>query len=399
MKIVLLNPTFWPQAGGPESCMKQQAEILAANGHEVRVVTGIGEASSETYEVVNAPELDPSFELNLQVKQAVDHGQTDSHFQEFTADLTALLRLHFRWADLVIDHGAITTHFNLSLTRAVWELAGEYKVITWAHDLTASNKSYALACPEYHPWSLMLTAHPMAHYVAVSESRKAELIAALDLNEKRITVIEPTVDLNDCLGLDPWFTERLEPWQPDNRDLILYYPTKVLQRKNIDQAFYMTDSLRKAGIDTLLVVSGAPDPYQSGNSQYQKYLETLPDQLDLKEHSCFLEQVFQDPLLAWQQMFRICDVVLFPSGYEGFGLPVVEALLHHRPCWAALPSGHLGWPDAHTSLVTTPDDALEAARTLMDSPIHQARRQWLKKQSSKTYYAEKLLPLIKKVAG
>jgi len=396
MKIVLLNPTFWPAAGGPETCMKQQAELLAANGHEVRVVCGVGDSSSEKYEVVNTEELNPEFPLNLKVKQAVDHGQTDANFQEFTADLTAMLRLHFRWADLVIDHGAITTHFNLALSRAVWEMAGEYKLIAWAHDLTATNKSYALPNPDYHPWSLMHTAHPMAHYVAVSKRRKAELASAMGLEESRISVIEPTVDLNDCLGLDPWFTERLQPWDPNARDLILYYPTKLLQRKNIDQAFYITDALRKAEINALLVVSGAPDPYQSGNSQYQQYLEALPEQLGLKEHSCFLEEVFQDPLVAWQQMFRVCDVVLFPSGYEGFGLPVVEALLHHRPCWAALPSGDFGWPDAHTQLVSTPDDALKAAKTLMDDPVHQSRRQWLKQQSPKTYYQEKLLPLIEK---
>lgn len=394
MKIVLLNPTFWPVAGGPETCMKQQAELLAANGHEVRVVCGIGDASSEKYEVVNAPELDPDFPLNLKVKKAVDHGQTDANFQEFTADLTALLRLHFQWADLVIDHGAMTTHFNLALTRAVWEMAGEYRLIAWAHDLTTSNKSYALPNPDHHPWSLMKTAHPMAHYVAVSEQRKQELIKGLELDENRITVIEPTVDMNDCLGLDPWFTEKLEPWRPLSRDLVLYYPTKLLQRKNIDQAFYLTDALRKADIDVLLVVSAAPDPYQSGNSQYQKYLETLPDQLDLKEHSCFLEQVFQDPLVAWQQMYRLCDVVLFPSGYEGFGLPVVEALFHHRPCWAALPSGHLGWPSAHTKLVSTPDDALKAAKELIDCPIHLARRQWLHAHNPKTYYEDCLLPLL-----
>lgn len=394
MKIVLLHPTFWPVAGGPESCMKQQAELLAANGHEVRVVCGIGDASSERYEVVNAPELDPNFPLNLKVKQAVDHGQTDANFQEFTADLTAMLRLHFRWADLVIDHGAMTTHFNLALSRAVWELAGEHKVIAWVHDLTTTNKSYALPNPDHHPWSLMKTAHPMAHYVAVSERRKDELISSMELDEERITVIEPTVDLNDCLGLDPWFRERLEPWMPDSRDLILYYPTKLLQRKNIDQAFYMTDALRKAEINTLLVVSGAPDPYQSGNSQYQKYLETLPEQLGLQEHTCFLEQVFQDPLLAWQQMFRVCDVVLLPSGYEGFGLPVVEALFHHRPCWAALPAGNFGWPDSHTKLVSTPDDALNAARELLNDPVHQSRRQWLHRQSPQIYYQEKLLPLI-----
>ncbi|MEM6884134.1 MAG: glycosyltransferase family 4 protein [Verrucomicrobiota bacterium] len=397
MKIVLLNPTFWPVAGGPETCMKQQAELLAANGHDVRVVCGIGDASSETYEVVNSEELDPAFPLNLKVKQAVDHGQTDANFQEFTADLTALLRHHFRWADLVIDHGPMTTHFNLALSRAVWEMAGEHKLIAWAHDLTTTNKSYALPNPDHHPWSLMKTAHPMAHYVAVSERRKAELVAGMDLDESRISVIHPTVDLNDCLGLDPWFTERLQPWDPDSRDLILYYPTKLLQRKNVDQAFYITAALRKADINALLVVSGAPDPYQSGNSQYQQYLETLPEQLELKDHSCFLDKVFQDPLVAWQQMFRVCDVVLFPSGYEGFGLPVVEALMHHRPCWAALPAGEFGWPDAHTSLVSTPDDALKAAKTLMADPIHQSRRQWLASQSPKTYYQDRLLPVMDQV--
>jgi glycosyltransferase involved in cell wall biosynthesis len=374
--------------------MKQQAELFSANGHEVRVVTGIGDASSENYQVVHLPELDPGFEMNLKVKRAVDHGQTDANFQEFAGDLAALLRLHFQWADLIIDHGSLTTHFNLSLTRAVWELAEVHPVIAWAHDFTATNKSYALPCPDHHPWSLMKTAHPNVTYIAVSEQRKQEIIETMQLDESQVAVIHPTVDMNDCLGLDPWFTEHLDTFQPYTRDLILYYPTKLLQRKNIDLAFHMTARLRQEGINTLLVISGAPDPHQNGVSQYQGYLETLPEQLDLKEHACFLSKIYQDPLLAWQQMFRISDVILFPSGYEGFGLPIAEALIHRLPCWCALPVGDRGWPDAHTRLVSTPDDALKAAQEELSSPIHQARKQWLKAQSPQTFYTEKLQPLL-----
>jgi len=374
--------------------MKQQAELLATNGHQVRVITGQGDPSSETYDVTLLEELHPATPINLKVKRAVDHGQTDAHFQEFTGLLKHLLEPHFNWADLIIDHGALTTHFNLALTRALHELADKHPIVAWAHDFTPTNKTYALPNPDHHPWSLMRTPHPNVTYVAVSTLRKKELQEVLNIPAEQVRLIPPTVDPADCLGLDPLFLKRLDPWRPLQRELVLFYPTKLLHRKNIELAFQMTGEIRAAGINAFLAVSGAPDPQETGSHPYRQFLEALPEQLNLADHACFLTKVFQDPMLAWQQMFRLADVILFPSTYEGFGLPVVEALLHRLPCWVALDGSELGWPTAHTLNVRSVEDALREARNLLNDPVHQCRREWFRHQDPQTCYQTHVSPLL-----
>lgn len=377
--------------------MKQQAEMLADQGHEVRVVTGLGDPPSEKISFALLPELHPRHETNLKVKRAVDHGQTDAHFQEFTGQLKTILEPHFKWADLVIDHGALTTHFNLSLTRAVHELATDHKIVAWAHDFTPTNKSYALPNPDHHPWSLMKTPAPGVHYIAVSKRRAEEIKSVMELDDDRIDIIFPGVDWNDCLGLDPLFLDRMDRWHPLQRDLILYYPTKLLQRKNIDLAFQMTAAVRESGMDALLIVSGAADPQEKENHPYQTYLESLPAQMQIEDHACFLSSVFQDPLVAWQQAFRIADVLLFPSGYEGFGLPVVESLFHKLPCWTSLEATALGLPHAHIIPVNTPEEASARAQGMNHDPVHRERREWMREQAPEILYEKHYLPLFEKL--
>ncbi len=379
--------------------MKQQATLLSTHGHQVRVLTGSGEASSESYEVLCLEALHPDFELNQTVKRAVDHGQTDAHFHEFTARLTELLKPHFSWADLVMDHGALTTPYNLSLTRAVWELGEAHPLVVWAHDFAPSNHSHALPLADHHPWSMLKTLHPSAHYVAVSRRRQSELNEILKVPVERLHRIEPTVDWQDAFGTDPWFLPRMEPWRLLDRDLVLYYPTKIMQRKKIDLAYEMTTAIRKSGLDALLVVSGAPDPYQPANHQYRSYIESLAPMMGLEEHSCLLAKVFQDPLVAWQQMFNFADVVLFTSGYEGFGLPAIEALLHRIPCWSTLDADVQGWPLSHVLKVSTPKEAVSAAESLMQDTVHVERRNCLRRQVPSFLYTKELLPMMQKVSA
>jgi glycosyltransferase involved in cell wall biosynthesis len=54
-------------------------------------------------------------------------------------------------------------------------------------------------------------------------------------------------------------------------------------------------------------------------------LETSP----LYEKRIFWFRNLSDAGLSW--LYENCHVFLFPSLYEGWGLPVVESLRHHRP--------------------------------------------------------------------
>ncbi len=394
MKILLLNSTFWPLVGGPESVMRHHAELFAAAGHEVRVVTGHGQASQETYEVESLKELSPGFPLNITAKRAVDQGQTDKHFQELNKLLLEVLTPYYDWADAVFVHGALTTHFNLALTQAVWKLAESKKTFAWAHDFTATNKNYALPNPTKMPWALMRKAHPNVTYVAVSENRKKEICLTLNLPPDSVPVVENGVSFQELLELQPEFYDWLMKQDYLQRDIVFYYPTKLMQRKNIDQAILYMDAIKKAGIHPMLLITASQDVYGTAGQSYESYLKEYPAQLGLEKDIFFLNDYNDEIGQVWTQGFRVADVLLFPSAYEGHGLPPLEAALCRLPCWTQPLPTLAEWQLPSLTMVKNPTDATNAAIGLMHSPAHIARKMALREHHWTTLYLNKIQTLL-----
>ncbi len=63
-----------------ENMVRDQANMLVAAGHQVRVVTGLGGDPKEGYEVVVVPEMAPDFPHNKAVRAVLDKGQMDQTF-------------------------------------------------------------------------------------------------------------------------------------------------------------------------------------------------------------------------------------------------------------------------------------------------------------------------------
>lgn len=396
MKILLLNQTFWPVAGGAESVMRQQAEWLSAiDGIQVRVVTGIGGERNNHYELRNLDELNPDFPLNLKAKNAIDHGQTDNHYQEFHRLLDQKLAPHYDWADVVVTHGPLTTHFNLSLTRCLWDRAATKPTIAWAHDFTPGNKSYALPNPDHMPWAMMKTHHPEVTYVAVSENRREEMASTYGIDASEILLSPPTPDWMDHLGLNPELLENLTEWNIFQRQLILYYPTRLLQRKMLDFAVMVTEALRKADIDALLIYTGSEDPYHSTGKQYRDYLDYLPSQLKISDHVINLSKTAGNPHHAWRAFFRLADVILNPSQYEGFGLLPIEAAFHRLPCWGSATPSTREQQFHHHTILKSPQDAIQAAEKLLDDPFFISRKNHLLRYHPGRVVRESWLPILR----
>jgi hypothetical protein len=139
MKIALLHYSAWPEMGGVQNVMRDQAVMLHKAGHQVKVLTGGGIDSGEGYEFVLMPELTPDFELNKAVTTVLTRGQSDQSFSQYRSVLVEALRAQLTDVDVTFVHNCFTTHFNLALTRALLDLAPQHKMVAWTHDLTATN--------------------------------------------------------------------------------------------------------------------------------------------------------------------------------------------------------------------------------------------------------------------
>lgn len=333
MKIALLHYTTWPEMGGVENVVRDQANMLRRAGHQVKVLTGNGLDQGEGYEVVLVPELGPEFELNKQVRSVLDRGQSDQSFSKYRSVLVEALGALFSTVDVVIVHNIFTMHFNLACTQALHDLAPKHKLIAWTNDLTATNSDYALPNPTQPPWNLVRKSCPEVTYIATSDLRAREIKAHLK-PAVEAQVIPNLVDSARIFGLTPEMKESLVSLEIPWRDFVFLLPARVMMRKNIDFALEIVKKLKAEERNPLLLITGAKVLNSPASEHYGEFLrQSMPP--ELKSHVVFISDFFAVQDETMRDLFLLSDCLLFPSKQEGFGLPIIEAAMHRMPIWCS----------------------------------------------------------------
>ena len=331
MKIALLHYSAWPEMGGVQNVMRDQAVMLLKAGHEVKVLTGAGIDSGEGYEFVLLPELAPDFELHVAVNTVLTRGQSDQSFSQYRSVLVEALRAQLTGVDVTLVHNIFTTHQNLALTRALHDLAPEFKMVAWTHDLTATNTDSALPNPTQPPWSLMRASCPGVPYVATSELRAKEIAANLKPPVKP-RVIPNMVDPARLFLVTNEMRESLVSVVLHQRDFVFFLPAPVMVRKNIDFAIGVIAKLREMERNPLLFITGAKIANSPASEHYGTFLrQSMP--VELQSHIVFVNDFFEVQDDTLRDLYLLSDCLLFPSKQEGFGLPILEAALYRLPVW------------------------------------------------------------------
>jgi glycosyltransferase involved in cell wall biosynthesis len=136
--------------------------------------------------------------------------------------------------------------------------------------------------------------------------------------------------------------ERFRP-TPDKGDYALVVGTRIA-RKNLGALEVTAKALRSKGIE--LVAAGSGRSYMRSEQVSIRQLGYVPD----------------DELPA---LYAKARVLLMPSLYEGFGLPLLEAMASGTPVVAAN-RGALPETAGDAALVVEPDDFAEAALEALD---------------------------------
>jgi glycosyltransferase involved in cell wall biosynthesis len=331
MKIALLHYSAWPDIGGVENVVRDQANLLLNAGNEVQVISGTGVDTGDGYQLVVVPEMAPEFPLNKSVKAVLDRGQADQNFSQYRSLLVKTLDPILSGVDLTIIHNVLTMHHNLALTQALHDLAPRHKFIAWTHDLTATNTDFALPNPTKTPWNLVRMSVPGVIYVATSEKRATEL---KDNLKPPVTaeVIPNMVDPMRLFGLSPEMRASLLILEIPWRDFVFLLPARLLVRKNIDFAIEVIKQLRAGGRNPLLLITAAKMNEGPSAEHYGTFLkQSLPE--DLKAHVIFINDYFVVQDDTMRDLYLLSDCLLYPSKQEGFGLPIIEAALHRMPVW------------------------------------------------------------------
>jgi glycosyltransferase involved in cell wall biosynthesis len=274
--------------------------------------------------------------------------------------LGQLARLPF---DRLLPHGALfhATEHLLPPLRSV-------PTVLTVHDLIFHH------LPTHHRplnrWylnlALPLYCRRATHVIAISECTRRDLVAAYSIPPEKITVIPEAADPHFCPQPPEVVTSARSRYQLPDRYLL--HVGTIEPRKNLGRLLTAFQALHAEGLTDGLVIVGK--------------LGWLYDD--------FFDQLAQSPVQDWVHfpgyvpdedlpaIYAGAQALVFPSLYEGFGLPVLEAMACGTPVVsshaAAIPE--VGGRAARYFDPQDPQAIVEAARpVLRDATLRETLRQ------------------------
>ena len=285
------------------------------------------------------------------------------------------------------------SHRPLKIQRSVWRISSivddlKRDGVTLYHGLTGElpkgistsgirsvvtiHDLIFLRHPEYYnwldvkiyDWKFRMVCREANRIIAISERTKQDVMELGGVGEDRIDVI-----YQSC---SPRFQTIATPQQQDEvlrryslpRRFVLSVGS-IEERKNIRLA---VRALYHLPADIHLVAVGRRTAYS------EKVLKEVADS-NLEQRVHFLHNV---PDCDLQALYQMAEVFVYPSRYEGFGIPIIEAIHSGLPVVAATGSclEEAGGPDC---LYVSPDDAEALAASirmvLKESPGREQRIQ------------------------
>lgn len=196
------------------------------------------------------------------------------------------------------------------------------KVVVVMHDMIPL--LYPEVCTEYVSKARYLASIDRADaIVAVSESTKRDIINIYDVDASKITIIPPGIDLADYRReYSAKELERIRGKYHLPSQFLLFLGT-IEPRKGIDKLIQAFDIIKgKSGYQQLkLVIAGGK------GWKYDKIFE-------LYENSRFKDDIVFTGYLDESdkiQIYKLAAAFVFPTLYEGFGMPVLEAMAAGTP--------------------------------------------------------------------
>ncbi|MCL5292423.1 MAG: glycosyltransferase family 4 protein [Actinobacteria bacterium] len=162
--------------------------------------------------------------------------------------------------------------------------------------------------------------------VTDSESSKLDIVESFPIPDEKVAVVYPGIGPDFKVTDDADRLADVHRRLGISREYILNVSGLITPRKNLTALFKSYSELRRTrAVDHQLVIVG------SAGWSYSKIFEMV-DELDLREDVIFTGSVSTDDLVA---IYNGADLLVFPSWYEGFGFPVLEAMACGTPVVAS----------------------------------------------------------------
>ena len=214
-------------------------------------------------------------------------------------------------------------------TNGMVPLALSVPTVVTIHDMSLT------MFPKYHPPRRVLLNRPLVDLAArradaiitVSESAKRDIVRLYGSQAERIHVVHEAAAPSFQPVRDRAVLARVRE-RYDLADRFILYVGTIEPRKNLPKLIEGFASRRKSGqLPHQLVCAG---PY----GWLSRDIEDLIDRLQIEDAVRFTGYVPFGDLAA---LYSLAEMFVFPSLYEGFGLPVIEAMA----CGTPVVTGHV----------------------------------------------------------
>jgi len=196
-------------------------------------------------------------------------------------------------------------------------LARSLPTVVTVHDLSFLRhpERFPRAKVAYQRAAVALSTRRATRVIAVSHHTRRDLIDLLNVESERISVVYSGVDA----AFRPLPDEEVERFRRtvcNGRPYILHVGT-LQPRKNLDVLIRAFAAVRERGkSDHVLALVGAR------GWMYESLFQLVAD-LGLRSQVLFVDYVPPGELPLW---YNGADLFAYPSAYEGFGFPVLEAM-------------------------------------------------------------------------
>ncbi len=159
--------------------------------------------------------------------------------------------------------------------------------------------------------------------IAVSSQTRDELVACWSIDPKRIHLIHNA--LRDSLHAPNSTNDQKQTASPAITGRYLLHVGRIMSRKSVEVLIQAFEILAPRFTDLQLVLTGGAG---YGSEGVLRYIETSPYRTRIHQPGWISDQDLR-------QLYIGASMLVFPSKYEGFGLPTLEAMACGTPVIAS----------------------------------------------------------------
>lgn len=283
MKVVDVNPYFYPLFGGIEHRMHLIAKEMVARGHDVTIVTGQLEGTEpreefpDGYHVIRLP----SWFIKIYNPPYISSKGLLETLNGLDADV---VNFNYRWAP---SYSKDMRHYQGKKVFTYHNMWGEG--IGWQHMLSEINDN-----------RFRKTLDTFDHIIAVSDYVKSDLVRR-GIDESRVDVATP-------------FLEAFPEVSTEEGDYILSLG-RLVRTKGLD---YLMQAMKD--VDCKLILCGKGPDFKRLQKAVRRY--GLSDRVELKGWVSEEEKA---------ELIKRCRFFVMPSIYESYGFAAMEMMSYGKP--------------------------------------------------------------------